>query len=87
MQDRRHPANDLLIRRSAKPSRTNPLKPQWVGQADVDVEEPVPGERLVRADGVVLDPVVLGVRDQVRGVGDLLKEQLLVLQRAEPALA
>jgi hypothetical protein len=34
----------------------------------------------------VLDPVVLGVRDQVQGVGNLFEEQLLVLQRAETAL-
>ena len=60
---------------------------QRVGQAEVDVSGPVPGQRLVRADGVVLDPVVLGVGDQVQGVGDLLEEELLVLQRAEAALA
>jgi hypothetical protein len=53
----------------------------------VDLEGPVPGQRLVRADGVVLDPVVLGVGDEVQGVGHLLEEQLLVLQRAEAALA
>jgi hypothetical protein len=53
----------------------------------VDLEGPVPGQRLVRADGVVLDPVVLGVRDQIQGVGHLLEEQLLVLQRAKAALA
>jgi hypothetical protein len=60
---------------------------QRVGQAEVDLEGAVPGQRLVRADGVVLDPVVLGVGDEVQGVGHLLEEQLLVLQRAEAALA
>ena len=58
-----------------------------VGQTQVNVERAVPGQGLVRADGVVLDPVVLGVGDQVQGVGDLFEEQLLVLQRAEPAFA
>jgi hypothetical protein len=47
----------------------------------------VPGECLVGADGVVVAPVVLGVTDEVEGVGDLLEEQLLVLQGAEAALA
>lgn len=51
-----------------------------VGGADVDVVGTVPGECLVGADGVVLDPVVLGVTDEVQGVGDLLEEELLVLQ-------
>ena len=32
-----------------------------VGQADVDVVGTVPGQRLVRADGVVVDPEALGV--------------------------
>jgi hypothetical protein len=41
----------------------------------VDIEGPVPGQVLVRADGVVLDPVGLRVRDEVEGVGDLLQEQ------------
>jgi hypothetical protein len=41
----------------------------------------------VRGDGVVLDPVVLGVGDEVQGVGDLFEEELFVLQRAEPAFA
>ena len=53
---------------------------QRVGQAEVDVSGPVPGQRLVRAHGVVLDPVVLGVGDQVQGVGNLFEEQLFVLQ-------
>lgn len=47
----------------------------------------VPGECLVGADGVVVAPVVLGVADQVEGVGDLLEGQLLVLQGAETAFA
>ena len=58
-----------------------------VGVAEVDVERPVPGDGFVRSDGVVLDPVALGVRGQVEGVGDLLEEQSLVLQGAEAALA
>jgi Plasmid pRiA4b ORF-3-like protein len=58
-----------------------------VGQADVDVVGPVPGQGLVRADGVVVDPVALGVHGQVEDVVDLLEEQPLVLQRPEAALA
>jgi hypothetical protein len=38
-------------------------------------------------DGVVVVPVVLGVTEEVEGVGDLLEEGLLVLQGAEAALA
>jgi hypothetical protein len=59
---------------------------QWVCQADVDVVGPVPGQGLVRADGVVVDPVALGVLDQVEDVVDLLEEQPLVFQRPEPTL-
>jgi hypothetical protein len=53
----------------------------------VDLAGPVPGQGLVGTHGVVFDPVVLGVGDQVQGVGDLLEEELLVLQRAKAALA
>jgi hypothetical protein len=59
---------------------------QRVGQAQMDVSGPVPGQGCMRAHGVVLDPVVLGVGDQVQGAGDFFEEQLLVLQRAETAL-
>src|SRR5687768_3105456 len=57
-----------------------------VGQAVVDVVRPVPGQGLVRADGVVADPVALRVHGQVEDILDLLEKQPLVLQRAEPAL-
>ncbi len=60
---------------------------QRIGQAEVDVPGPVPGQRLVGTHGVVLDPVVLGVCNQVPSVGDLFEEQLLVLQRSESAFA
>src|SRR5450830_1279286 len=58
-----------------------------VGVAEVDLDGAVPSDRLVGSDGVVLDPVVLGVRGQVQGVWDLLEEQPLVLQGAEAAFA
>jgi hypothetical protein len=58
-----------------------------VGQAEVDVVRSVPGECFVRADGVVVDSVALGVHGQVEDVVDLFEEQLLVLQRPEPALS
>ena len=51
-----------------------------VGDAQVDVGRAVLGQVLVGSDGVVLDPVVLGVGGQVDRVGDLLQEQPLVLQ-------
>jgi hypothetical protein len=60
---------------------------QQVGRAEVDVERPVPGQRLVRADGVVLDPVALGVLDQGERVVDLFEVKPLVLQGAETAFA
>jgi hypothetical protein len=47
---------------------------QRVSQAEVDVSGSVPGQRLWWADGVILDPVVLGVGDHVQGVGDLFEE-------------
>jgi hypothetical protein len=58
-----------------------------VGQAEVDVQGPVPGQCLVEADRFVLDLVVLRVSHQIQGVGDFFEEQLLVFQRAEPAVA
>ena len=53
----------------------------------MDLDGPVPGQGFVWADGVVFDPVGLRVRDQVEGVGDLLREQSFVLQRPETAFA
>jgi hypothetical protein len=47
----------------------------------------VPGQGFVRADGVVVDPVALGVLDQVQHVVNLFEEQPLVLRRPEPSLA
>ena len=58
-----------------------------VGQAEVHLQWPVPGDRLMRALGVVLDSVVLGPLDERQGVRDLVEEQSLVLQRPEPAFA
>ena len=55
--------------------------------AEVDLDRAVPGQGLVGADGVVLDPVGLDVSGQVQGVGDLLEEQPFVLQGAEAAFA
>lgn len=57
------------------------------GSPEVDLEGPVPGDRLVRALGVVLDAVVFRSFDQGQRVGDLVEEQAFVLQRAEPAFA
>jgi len=45
-----------------------------VGVAEVDLDGAVPSDRLVGSDGVVLDPVVLGVGCQVQGVWDLFEE-------------
>jgi hypothetical protein len=56
-----------------------------VGQAEVDVDRPVPGERFVRSDGVVLGAVVPGVGRQGEAVGDVLAVEPLVLQRLEAA--
>ena len=39
------------------------------------------------ADGVVLDPIALGVGGQVDRVGDLFEEQPFVLQGPEAAFA
>ena len=58
-----------------------------VGQAQVHLGGPVPGDGLVGADGVVLDPVVLGVLREHDGVVDLVDVEPLVLQSAEAAFA
>ena len=60
---------------------------EGVGEAEVDVVGSVPGDGLVGADGVVVDAVVLGVRDEVQGVVDLFEEEAFVLQGAEAAFA
>src|SRR5690606_37078535 len=51
---------------------------QRVGQAQVHLQGPVPGDRLVRSHGVVLGPVVVGVRDEGQDVVDLFEEEPLV---------
>ncbi len=56
-----------------------------VGVAEVDVSGPVPGDRFVRPDGVVFEPVVLGSLGERDGVVDLVEERSLVLERAEAA--
>ena len=48
---------------------------------------PVPGDGLVRPDLVVLEAVFLGVFGEHDGVVDLVEEQPLVLQGAEPPFA
>ena len=58
-----------------------------VGQAEVDVEGPVPGDRFVGSDFVVVDPVVLSAFDELESVTDFVEEQPLVLQGPEPAFA
>lgn len=58
-----------------------------VGQAQVHVPGPVPGECLVGPDGVELGAEVLSVLDQVVDVVDLLPVKPLVLQRLERPLA
>lgn len=55
-----------------------------VGQAQVDLLGPVPGDGLVRADLVVFDAVLLGVLGEHDGVVDLVDEQPLVLQVPKP---
>lgn len=58
-----------------------------VGQAQVHLQWPVPGDGLVGPDGVVLDAVVLGSFDEGERVGDVVEEQPLVFQGPEPAFA
>jgi hypothetical protein len=58
-----------------------------MGGGGVDVVGAVPGEGLVGVGGVVVVSVVLGVTEEVEGVGDLLEGELLVLRGAEAALA
>jgi hypothetical protein len=58
-----------------------------VGEAQVDVERPVPGECLLRPDGVELDAVVLGVAGEDESVGDVFAVEPFVFQRLETALA
>ena len=58
-----------------------------VGLAQVDLQGPVPGDRLVGSCGVLVEAVVVGAFDELEGVGDLVEEEPLVLQRAEAAFA
>ncbi|MBB5790855.1 hypothetical protein HD601_005430 [Jiangella mangrovi] len=60
---------------------------QGAGEAEVDLDRPVPGECFVRAHGVVVGAVGVGVGNQVQDVVDLFEEQPFVLQRAEAAFA
>jgi hypothetical protein len=53
----------------------------------VEVKRSVPGDRLVRADGVVVVPVGGELFGQLQGVVDLVPVEPVVLQRAEPAFA
>jgi hypothetical protein len=58
-----------------------------VGEAEVDVFGTVPRERLMRADRVVLGPVMLGSFGELDGVVDVVEEESFVLEGAEPAFA
>jgi len=65
-------------------SRDRPVSRKWqdfglgkvgcggVNRAEVDLQWAVPGQGLVRSDGVVFDPVVLGVLGQVQAIGDFV---------------
>jgi len=87
----------MHARRAGRVRRHCPASSRWqvlgfgkvgdlrVGVAEVDLDGAVPSDRLVGSDGVVLDPVVLGVGCQVQGVWDLFEEQPLVLQGPEAA--
>src|SRR5450830_2173594 len=78
--------NQMEVAQSLPLSWTCPASGRWqvlgfgkvgglrVGVAEVDLGGAVPGDRLVGSDGVVLDPVVLGVGCQVQGVWDLFEE-------------
>src|SRR5665811_1129826 len=78
--------NQMEVAQSLPLSWTCPASSRWqvlgfgrvgdggVGVAEVDLDGAVPSDRLVGADGVVLDPVVLGVGCQVQGVWDLFEE-------------
>jgi potassium transporter len=57
------------------------------GDTDVNVDRSVEGDRLMRADGVVVDPVGLGVGSEGDRVVDVLAVEPLVLQGAEAAFA
>jgi hypothetical protein len=60
---------------------------QRVGNTEMDLDRTVSGDGLVRADGVVLDPVGLGVLDKGQDIVDLFEEPTLVCQRPEPTYA
>jgi hypothetical protein len=58
-----------------------------MGGGGVDVVGAVPGGSVVGVGGVVVVSVVLGVTEEVEGVGDLLEVELLVLRGVEAVLA
>jgi hypothetical protein len=57
-----------------------------VGDAEMYLQRPVPGQRLVWSDRVELDPELLRVSGQVKHVDDVLAVEPLVLQRLERSL-
>jgi hypothetical protein len=67
--------------------RVREVRNSRFGQAEVNLDRAVPGQGLVRADGVEVDPIALGVGDEVHDVVDLFEEQPLVLRRPEAAFA
>src|SRR5665213_2860871 len=58
-----------------------------VGEAEVDIGGPVPGDRFVRSDVVVVGPVGVDLVDEFEPGIDLLAEQPLIFHRAEAAFA
>src|SRR5665811_1012014 len=88
--------NQMEVAQSLPLSWTCPASSRWqvlgfgkvgdsgVGVAEVDLDGAVPSDRLVGSDGVVLDPVVLGVGCQVQGVWDLFEEQPRVPRPLHP---
>lgn len=55
--------------------------------SEMDLEQAVPGWGFVWAARVVVDPVVLGVLDQIQTIADLGQLWPLEFQRFEPTLA
>lgn len=72
---------------SGRKSGLGEVEDRRVRDASVDLDRAVPGQGLVGADLVELDPVFLGLADQVQGVIDGLAVEPLVLQRLEPPLS
>lgn len=55
-----------------------------VNRSEVSFQRTVPGQDLVRSDHGVVDPLILGVLNQVQDIGDLVQVELPYFNGSKP---